>query len=227
LKFIFIFLISFSFLKAQNLQVDSLHVDSLELDDLMDLKQTSDGSDLEKEMDQKIESSSAKKFSLRNSPNVISVITEEEIRNSGAKDLLEVLYFFNSVDFNVDVQGYIGFNYRGLPANEGKIQILLDGFEINEIGYNSFFLGGEFDLSLVKKIELVKGSGSAVYGGNASFCVLNIITKLQEKTNDISAQTMGGISSKGVSNYGAAANFTKLIKKDLFLGLQGAIFKKL
>jgi outer membrane receptor for ferrienterochelin and colicin len=207
------------------MQVDSLHVDSLDLHDLMNIKQASDGSDLEKEMDQKIESSSAKKFSLRNSPNVISVITEEEIRNSGAKDLLEVLYFFNSVDFNVDVQGYIGFNYRGLPANEGKIQILLDGFEINEMGYNSFFLGGEFDLSLVKKIELVKGSGSAVYGGNASFCVLNIITKLQEKSNDLSVQTMGGVSSKAISNYGASVNFTRLIKKDLFVGLQGAVSK--
>jgi outer membrane receptor for ferrienterochelin and colicin len=225
LRIIFIFLISISYLQAQNRQEDSLLVDSLELHDLLDLKQTSDGSDLEKELDQKIESSSAKKFSLRNSPNVISVITEEEIRNSGAKDLLEVLYYFNSVDFNVDVQGYIGFNYRGLPANEGKIQILLDGFEINEMGYNSFFLGGEFDLSLVKKIELVKGSGSAVYGGNASFCVLNIITKLLEKSNDLSVQTMGGLSSKGISNYGASANFTRLINKKLFVGLQGALSK--
>jgi outer membrane receptor for ferrienterochelin and colicin len=208
---------------AQNSVSDSIKIDSLDLSELMLLKQTSEGSELEKEMDQSVNSSSARRFSLRNSPNVIILITEEEIRNSGAKDLLEVMGLFNCVDFNVDVQGIVGFNYRGLPANEGKIQILLDGFEINEMAYNSFFLGGEYDMSLIHKVELIKGSGSAIYGGNASYCVVNIISKVQAKKDGLLAHTNAGVSQKGFSNYGLSTHFSKTINNNLHFGLQGAV----
>jgi outer membrane receptor for ferrienterochelin and colicin len=223
MRYLVVFFLIFSNFYAQNVKVDSLQIDSLDLEGLLDLKQTSESSDLEKEMGQSINASSARKFALRNSPNVISVISEEEIRQSGVKDLLEVMRLFNTVDFNVDVQGIVGFNYRGLPANEGKIQILLDGFEINEMAYNSFFLGGEFDMSLIQKVELIKGSGSAIYGGNASYCVINIITKIQSEKNNFLVHAYGGASAKGVANYGLASHFSKLISKDFYFGIQGAI----
>jgi iron complex outermembrane receptor protein len=56
---------------------------------------------------------------------------------------------------------------------------MIDGYRTNDNIYDSGSLGNEFplDLDLVERIEIIRGPGSSLYGGNALFGVINVVTK--------------------------------------------------
>jgi outer membrane receptor for ferrienterochelin and colicin len=118
---------------------------------------------------------------IRESPGIISVITEQEIKNSGARDLIDVLSLVPGIQFGADVQGVAGIGIRGNWAYEGKVLILLDGQMMNEILYATFNLGNHIDVNNIDKVEVIRGPGSSIYGGFAELGVINIITKSGKK----------------------------------------------
>lgn len=105
------------------------------------------------------------------------MITAEEIKNLRSRDLIDVLNLVPGMNFGVDVQGVVGISSRGNWAHEGKILVLLDGQEMNEILFSSTQFGQRYDISQIEKIEIIRGPGSSIYGGYAELGVINIITK--------------------------------------------------
>src|SRR5689334_7917649 len=74
-----------------------------------------------------------KALTQRQSPSIISIVTSEEIRNSGARDLYEILKTqVPGIQFGQDVDGLTGIAVRGLWSNAGKVLLLIDGLEANE-----------------------------------------------------------------------------------------------
>jgi len=116
-------------------------------------------------------------LTLREAPGIITLITEEEIKSSGARDLTDLLKLVPGFDFGVDVEGVVGLAVRGNWAHEGKALLLIDGLEMNENLFSTLQFGNHYPISDIKKIEIIRGPGSAVYGGNAEYAVINIITK--------------------------------------------------
>ena len=116
-------------------------------------------------------------MSLKKSPSVVSVITADEIEKSGARDLMDVLQMIPGIEFNMDVQGSVGISIRGLWAQEGKVLVLYDGQEMNDIAYAAAQFGQRYPINQIKKVEMIRGPGSASYGGYAEYAVINIITK--------------------------------------------------
>ncbi|MDA3867868.1 MAG: TonB-dependent receptor plug domain-containing protein [Salinivirgaceae bacterium] len=144
-------------------QVDSISdMYSMSLEDLMDIE---------------INVASKNKSSLRESPGIISVITGEQIQKMGARDLIDVLRLVPGFQFGVDVQGVVGVGIRGNWANEGKMSLQIDGLEINETLYSTTQFGHHFPVDNIKRIEIIRGPGSALYGGHAELGVVNIITR--------------------------------------------------
>ncbi len=137
----------------------------------------------------------ASKTSLtpRETPGIVSIITAEEIRNSGARDLTDVLKLVPGIDFEYDVDGVVGLGFRGSWVHEGKALILMDGQMMNDLAYYNTPFGNHFDVSQIKKIEIVRGPGSAIYGGNAELCVISITTKSDEDIKGISATDTYGM----------------------------------
>lgn len=113
----------------------------------------------------------------REAPGVVTLITEEEIEQSGARDLIDLLRLVPGFDFGVDVQGVIGAGIRGNWGHEGKILLLVDGIEMNEPLFSTVQFGNHFPLGHIKRIEIIRGPGSVIYGGYAELAVINIITK--------------------------------------------------
>ncbi len=113
----------------------------------------------------------------RETPGIVSFITEEEIKSSGARDLIDVLRQVPGFDFGYDVQGVIGIGLRGNWVHEGKLLMLIDGQPMNELSYCNIPFGNHFPVDQIKRIEIIRGPGSAIYGGNAELGVINIITK--------------------------------------------------
>lgn len=113
----------------------------------------------------------------REAPGVVTLITDEEIEQSGARDLIDLLRLVPGFDFGVDVQGVVGAAMRGNWGHEGKILLLVDGIEMNEPLFSTVQFGNHFPLGHIKRIEIIRGPGSVIYGGYAELAVINIITK--------------------------------------------------
>jgi outer membrane cobalamin receptor len=131
---------------------------------------------------------------ISRAPSDVYVITDEDIRNSGATDIptllrqvpgMEVMQT-NSVDFNVSVRGN-----NQLAAN--KLLVLVDGRSIyvDQAGI-VFWKQLPVALTEIRKIEVLKGPASAVYGFNAFDGVINIITKSPEEMKGTTLQVGGG-----------------------------------
>jgi outer membrane receptor for ferrienterochelin and colicin len=123
---------------------------------------------------------------VRDAPGIVSVITEEEILNSGARDLIDVLRLVPGYDFGLDVGNVTGVGIRGNWGFEGKVLVLVDGIEMNERRYASYVFGQHFPVDHIKRIEIIRGPGSVMYGGAAKLGVINIITKQSQDINGIS-----------------------------------------
>jgi len=167
--------------------VDTTGRDTMSLDKLTQLKSSGVSSELETVINSGTKVASIKSVSLRKSPGIVTIITEEEIKKSGARDEIDVLRLIPGIDFGVDVEGVVSIGMRGDWAHEGKVLLLLDGQEMNEILYSTIQLGNHFDVSQIKRIEVIRGPGSAIYGGFAEYMVISIITKSGKDINGISA----------------------------------------
>lgn len=114
-------------------------------------------------------------------PSAVQVITAEEIRAHGWRTLGEALESLPGLYLS-DSGLYTYLGARGqLRAGDynTRFLLLIDGHRINDPVYSQSPVGSEFplDMTLVQRIEYVPGPGSAVYGSNAFFGVINVLTK--------------------------------------------------
>ncbi len=110
-----------------------------------------------------------------------SVITRQEIKAYGWRTLSEALASLPGVHTTYDRQ-YTGLGARGfgLPGDlTTRVLVTINGNRVNDPTYDSGPTGGEFplDVDLIERIEFIPGPGGAVYGQNAMFGVVNVITR--------------------------------------------------
>ncbi|MFQ3675124.1 MAG: TonB-dependent receptor plug domain-containing protein [Endomicrobiia bacterium] len=92
-----------------------------------------------------------KEMDIKETPAIVSVITEEEIRNSGARDLIDVLRLVPGFDVGVDMMNVVGIGFRGNWAQEGKVSLLLDDQEFSDILWANLAFGNHFPVDQIKK----------------------------------------------------------------------------
>ncbi|MDQ3050456.1 MAG: TonB-dependent receptor plug domain-containing protein [Bacteroidota bacterium] len=147
---------------------------------------------LEQLMGMEVSVASRQSLTTRQSPGVVTLITEEEIKSSGARDLMDLLRRVPGFDFCVDVEGVVGLAVRGNWAHEGKAMLLIDGIEMNENLYSTLQFGNHYPIHNIRRIEIIRGPGSAIYGGNAEYAVINIISKTPAELNGGEAEISYG-----------------------------------
>lgn len=133
---------------------------------------------------------------LRESPSIVTLITNEEIRQMGAKDILDVLRLVPGFDIAFDVQPAIVV--RGNGANEAKILVQIDGQSINDPSIGFSVLAQRVPLQTIDRIEIIRGAGSAIYGGMAGLAVINIITKRANSGQVIGASAQVGVTQNAL-----------------------------
>jgi outer membrane receptor for ferrienterochelin and colicin len=124
-------------------------------------------------------------------PAVVTIITREEIQNSGARELNDILSMVPGFTPAMEVQGVVGYGVRGLWSLEGKMLIMIDGIPINEPLFGNSLFGGNAFVDYIQRIEIIRGPGSALYGGFGELAVINIITK-NEYARGTTVSTMYG-----------------------------------
>ena len=117
-------------------------------------------------------------------PSLVTVIHRNEIQEYGYRTMRDILNaamsFYTTCDRNYLYAGMRGFSIAGDYNN--RILLLIDGHRINDGVYDSAILGSDFplDVDLIEKIEIVRGPSSSLYGNNAFFGVINVITRRGE-----------------------------------------------
>src|SRR6185312_2068694 len=111
-------------------------------------------------------------------PVDMEIVTQEDIRRSGAVDIPGALRFVTGIDERVYGANHAEVGIRGYnqPQNP-RLLVLLNGRQVylddyGEVDWKSI----PVQLSEIRQIEVVKGPNSALYGFNAAYGVINIIT---------------------------------------------------
>ncbi len=119
-------------------------------------------------------------MTVQEAPSIVSVITGEQIRNMGARDIIDVLRIVPGFDLN-----YFGSNnehrvyVRGMgSALNEKIKIMINGHSLYAFaGTDPDVHFDKIPIHSIKRIEIIRGPGSAIYGTGAFLGIINIITR--------------------------------------------------
>ena len=136
---------------------------------------------------------------ITEAPSAAVFVTAQDIKDYGWRTLAQALASLPGLYVNND-RNYSYLGARGFlrPGDyDSRFLLMIDGYRTNDAVYDAASIGTEslIDIDLVERIEYIPGPGSAMYGSNAFFGVINVITKNGSSING--AQTAVGIGSYG------------------------------
>ncbi len=176
-------------------------VSAEELDDLTEMS-------LESLMDVEVTSVSKTPQRVADTAAAIHVISNEDIRRSGATSIPEALRLAPGLQVAQNSGNAWAISARGFSniiAN--KLLVMIDGRTI----YNPVFSGVHWDqqdvlLADIDRIEVIRGPGGTLWGANAVNGVINIITRAAAETQGGLAEAGGGDPTGGFGalRYGGA-----------------------
>lgn len=214
MKIRYLVLLFFSIFISTSQEIDSLTRESLFRQDLSSL------------MNIEVYSASKKQEKIIDAPLSISSISYNDIKASGARNLVEALRLVPGVIVREGSNGTYDVHIRGgdntrnfgeqFTISENSLTLVM----INNRPVYDYFDGATFWESLpvsieeIDKIEVIRGPSSAIYGPNAVSGVINILTK-RLKENLLSTHVEAG----NFSFYRMGATFSRKINEKLLIGV--------
>lgn len=156
-----------------------------------------------------VTTASKHKQNVMEAPAIMTVITAEEIHKMGVDTLYDVLRYVPGATVIETYYGYSSVTFRGITQTHynDKSLLLINGHHpLYDVVVGSYYLE-QIPISVIERIEVIRGPGSVLYGTNAFAGVINVITKNGRDFQE------GRVSLKSGSNdlrdgsmvYGAAA----------------------
>jgi iron complex outermembrane receptor protein len=136
-------------------------------------------------------------------PAAIYVLTNDDIRRSGATSIPEVLRLVPGVEVARIDSSTWAVGIRGFGSNFSKsVLVLIDGRSV----YTPLFAGVDWKvqnvmLEDVDRIEVIRGPGGTIWGANAVNGVINIITRDSKDTRRALASVGGGNVDQGMGAF--------------------------
>jgi len=172
---------------------------------------------------------------ISKAPSIVTVITAEEIKNLGYRTFAEILRIVPGFEILKFADfGIVGPSVRGLAtsSDSNRIRLMIDGhFVNNPFRGGAFTTFDDFPVENIKRIEIIRGPGSAVYGENAFLGVINIITKDAKDIdgvrvssgygsfdtydeNILFGKTYGEFGISGMARYRQTSGFDGTVERD-------------
>ena len=168
---------------------------------------------LENLLDIEIVVSTKSNKSLTDSPSTLSVFTENEINKLGIHTLNELLNLVPGFQVYSDGVysdgGAVTARGRSSSSSNFEILMLMDGQRLNDgRSGGASTTNPNIALENIARVEIIRGPGSAIYGSNAFTGVINLITKTDSNSVNVTIGQYGAIS--------ASLNYAKTIEKGTF-----------
>jgi len=169
--------------------------------------------------------STASKFSqeVTRAPASVTVVTAGEIRERGYRSFAEILSSVRGI-YTTNDRNYTYIGVRGFarPGDYNtRVLLLIDGHRMNEPIYNMSSVGHDFpiDVSWIERVEVIRGPGSSLYGANAFFAVINVITRTAAAQSGVRVQASTG----SLATHGASASVGRVTGSgnEFLLGVSG------
>jgi iron complex outermembrane recepter protein len=132
-------------------------------------------------------------------PAAVVVITQDDIRRSGATSLPEVLRLAPGMQIAALDAARYAIGIRGFADRLARsMLVLMDGRAV----YSPLFAGTYWEvqdtiLEDIERIEIVRGPGGTLWGANAVNGIINIITKRSQDTQGVLVSATGGLDLRG------------------------------
>ena len=140
--------------------------------------------------------------------SAIQVITQEDIRRSGATSIPEALRLADNLQVAQKNSHDWAISARGFNTDlANKLLVMIDGRTVYTPLYSGVFWDvQDYLLEDIDRIEVISGPGGTLWGANAVNGVINIITKSAKDTQGLYAEAGGGSQTRILSavRYGGA-----------------------
>jgi outer membrane receptor for ferrienterochelin and colicins len=132
--------------------------------------------------------SSASKFEQKTTeaPSSISIVPLEDIKRYGHRTLADVLQSLQGFHVSDD-RNYSFLGARGISLGDfnSRMLLLVNGHRVNNNLTDGAYIDTAFilDVDLIDRIEVIRGPSAVLYGNNAFFGVINVVTRRGKQLN--------------------------------------------
>ncbi len=120
------------------------------------------------------------KLNIDDTPSFVTVLHSEKLKKLGIENVFEALGLVPGVQLKKEASGVPIVMFRGV-SQKGEVKLMIDGVTINNTYRGSIYYYLDFPIEMIKRIEVIRGAGSVLYGSNAISGVINIITNNSQK----------------------------------------------
>lgn len=156
-------------------------------------------------------------------PAAITVLTSDDVKKHGYQTLGELLQSVPGFNVSND-RNYAFLGARGVSLGDfnDRVLVLVNGHRANNNFNDGAFIDNAFllDMELVDRVEVIRGPSAVLYGNNAFFGVVNVITRNGAQLNGL--ETSGSYAS--FDSYKARATYGKLFTNGVQLLLSGTYY---
>jgi len=119
-------------------------------------------------------------------PSSVTIVTADEIKKFGYRTLSDLLRSVPGFSVSYD-RNYAFLGVRGVSLGDfnSRMLLLVNGHRVNNNLTDGAYIETAFilDIDLIDRVEIIRGPGSVLYGNNAFFGVINVITREGKQVN--------------------------------------------
>ncbi|HEX7979768.1 MAG TPA: TonB-dependent receptor, partial [Gemmatimonadaceae bacterium] len=145
---------------------------------------------------------------LATSTRSVEVITREDLARRAARSLSDVLAVALGADVQQRSPAQADLELRGSSYNQ--VVILVDGVRVSDVQSGHYALDLAVPVGMIERIEILRGTGSALYGSDAIGGVVNIVTRSDTSIAELATRVGSFGGANGRFALGAMSNGTSL-----------------
>lgn len=205
-------LLSVSSTEASNYRDDHTeHLKQLSIEDLVTIEVAT------------VHGASRYEQTVTEAPSSVSIILADEIKKYGYRTLADILRsvrsFYVTSDRNYSYAAMRGFGRTG--DYNSRFLVLINGHRANDNIYDSVNIGNDFilDVDMIERLEIIRGPSSSLYGNNAFFSIINIVTRSAKNIKGVEASASAGSHD----TYAGRFSFGTIIKSGLKMSASASV----
>jgi outer membrane receptor for ferrienterochelin and colicins len=156
-------------------------------------------------------------------PASVTVISSDEVKKYGYRTLAAILA--SAPGFNVSYDrnySFLGVRGVSLGDSNSRMLLLVNGHRVNNNLTDGAAIGTDFilDVDLIDRVEIIRGPEAVLYGNNAFFGVINVVTRQGQQLNGLE------VSSEYASydTYKTRVSFGKLFTNGVQMLFSGTYY---